>query len=303
MRKRTSELYALECLITLVSEAHVTRAADRLGISQPAMSAMLGKLRARFGDPLLVKTEAGMVATPRARDLAGRALEALDGVKRIFEQDVAFDPAQGTAHFELVVTESVGFFLMPRLMAHLRAHAPGITLSVRQPDLARLREELEEARADMMIGYLHSVAPTLRVTRLHGRTLRVIASRRHPEIQGKLSLDQYLRYPHVCYHPTPSGGSTVEQQVERRLARRKLYRKVALYSPSVLSFPAIVEASDLLATIAADVAQPLADHFNLQVLKPPLDFGPVDMAMYWHERAHRNPAHQWLRQAVVQLTK
>lgn len=303
VNKRSSDVYALQCLMTLVAEAHVTRAADQLGISQPAMSAMLAKLRTRFADPLLVKTEAGMVPTERARELAIRARLAIEGIEQIFQEGRSFDPASSDAHFHLIASEAVAFFLIPRLMARLRAHAPGVAVSLRQPDVTRLREELEDGRADMMIGYLRTVSPHLRATRLRARSLRVVVWKDHPEIGRKISLDQYTRYPHVCYSPTAAGGSTVEMQVESRLAERGARRRVALYLPSVLAMPAAIAGSDLLATMAADVAEPVAPLFGLKVLQPPIDLGSVDMSMYWHERAHKNPAHQWFRKIVADVAR
>jgi DNA-binding transcriptional LysR family regulator len=303
VNKRSSDVYALHCLMTLVAEAHVTRAADLLGISQPAMSAMLGKLRTRFGDPLLVKTDTGMVPTERARELAIRARQAIEGIEQVFGEGTPFVPGSSDARFHLIATESVGFFLVPRLLALLRVRAPGVSLSLRPPDVGRLRDELEDGRADMMIGYLRTVPPNLRATRLRGRSLRVVASRDHPAIRRRISLEQYTRFPHACYSPTAAGGSTVEMQVESRLAEQGLRRQIALYLPSAIAIPAAIAGSDLLSTLAADVAEPLAPLFGLRVLPPPLDLGSIDMWMYWHERVHRNAAHQWFRQVVVEATR
>lgn len=301
MSKRNSDLHALHCLVTLVSESHVSRAADRLNVTQPAMSAMLAKLRTALGDPVLVKTEQGMVPTPRASQLAVRARKAIEDVKSIFGDDSPFDPATATANFNLIASEPVAFVVMPLLAAYVRVHAPGITVSLKLPNLLRTRQELEEGKSDLAIGYVNEASQVLRVRKLRGRTLRVIAAAKHPEIRGAISLEQYTRYPHVCYSPAASGGSSVEDLVHTRLARVGLQRSIALHLPSILAMPAVVGRTDLLATIAADVAQALAPMFDLQLLPPPLPLGAVDLSMYWHERTHNNAGCRWLRQVIIDI--
>jgi DNA-binding transcriptional LysR family regulator len=141
----------------------------------------------------------------------------------------------------------------------------------------------------------------LRTRKLRGRTLQVIAAAKHPEIRGAISVEQYTRYPHVCYSPVASGGSSVEDLVQARLARAGLQRSIALHLPSILAMPAVVGATDLLATIATDVAQALAPLFGLQLLAPPLPLGAADLSMYWHERTHNNAGCRWLRQVIVEI--
>ncbi len=302
MSKRNPDLHALRCLVTLVSESHVSRAAERLDVTQPAMSAMLAKLRVALGDPILVKTERGMVPTTRASQLAIRARKAIEDVQGIFGDDSPFDPATATINFNLIASEPVAFVLMPLLAAYLREHAPSITVSLKLPNLYRTRQELEEGESDLAVGYVNEASPVLRTRKLRGRTLQVIAAAKHPEIRGAISLEQYTRYPHVCYSPVASGGSSVEDLVQARLARAGLQRSIALHLPSILAMPAVVGGTDLLATIATDVAQALAPLFGLQLLTPPLPLGAVDLSMYWHERTHNNAGCRWLRQVIVEIS-
>ena len=213
------DVYLLRCLNALVTEAHVTRAAERMGISQPAMSATLARLRALFADPLLVRTEKGMVATPRALDIAEQVQQALDLIDQSLAESTPFDPACATAHFRIVASESIGFLLMPQLIARVRQDAPGVRLSVRNPELPRVRQELEEGDCDLVVAFLHDAPQGLRSTTLMQQRMCVIAAAGHPSIQGSISLEQYVAFPHVYYALGRTGTSTLDTVVDRALAR------------------------------------------------------------------------------------
>ncbi|MEN3297317.1 MAG: hypothetical protein V7642_6570 [Burkholderiales bacterium] len=302
MNPKNLDLYVLRCLHALVAEAHVTRAAERMGIGQPAMSTMLARLRTLFGDPLLVRTEKGMVPTARALQVAEQVQLALELIDRAVEEGAPFDPAHANTHFRLAASESVGFVLMPTLMARLRGCAPAINVSVHTPDLARIRQELEEGQADLMVGYLRDAAEGLHSSPLLKQPLSVIVGSAHPAIRGNITLDQYVQYPHACYRLSRTSASTIELQVDDALAKAGLRRTVAISLPSALASPGVVAASDLIATIPERVARHFAPQFGLQVLRPPLELEDVDIAMYWHERMQNNPAHRWFRQLIRDVT-
>ncbi len=295
------DVYLLRCLNALVAEAHVTRAAERMGIGQPAMSATLARLRLLFADPLLVRTEKGMVATPRALEVAEQVQQALDLIDQSLTDGVPFDPARASAHLRIVASESVGFLLMPQLIAMVRQSAPGVQLSVRNPELPRIRQELEEGDCDLVVAFLHDAPPGLRSTALTQQRMRVIAAGNHPVIQGSISLEQYVAFPHIYYALGRTGTSTLDAVVDGALARAGLTRTVAARLPSTLSSPAVVARSDLLATLPERIARHFAPLLNLQVLEPPLPLGDVNTSMFWHERMQNNPAHRWLRQQFRQI--
>ena len=300
MITKTHNLYALRCLVTLVAESHVSRAADVMQVSQPAMSAMLGKLRIYFCDPILVKTEKGMVPTPWALDLAIRARAALDEVSNIFETSAEFIAATSKLNFKIITTESVAFIVIPKLASYLQVFAPYITISVLVPN-PNYREELQEGKADIAIGYFNEVSPSLRVRQLRGRSLRVIASGQHPYIKKKLSLEQYADTSQIFYSPLITGGSSVERLVDSRLAALSLHRNISIKLPSVFAMSAVVAQSNLIATITKDVAEVLGPLFGLKVFEPPLELGAVDLSMYWDDRTHKNIACQWLRQIILEI--
>ena len=297
------DVYLLRCLNALVTEAHVTRAAERMGISQPAMSATLARLRALFADPLLVRTEKGMVATPRALDIAEQVRQALDLIDQSLAESAPFDPACATARFRIVASESIGFLLMPQLIARVRQDAPGVRLSVRNPELPRVRQELEEGDCDLVVAFLHDAPQGLRSTTLMQQRMCVIAAAGHPSIRGSISLEQYVAFPHVYYALGRTGTSTLDTVVDRALARAGQARSIAARLPSTLASPAVVAQSDLLATLPERIARHFALLLGLQVLEPPLPLGEMNTSMFWHERMQNNPAHRWLRQQIKQVAQ
>jgi DNA-binding transcriptional LysR family regulator len=180
------DVYLLRCLVALVAEAHVTRAAERMGTTQPAMSNTLGKLRILFRDPLLVRTEKGMMPTRRAIDIATSLRSAIDRIDDALADLESFDP-KSTTQFEIAASESVAFILMSALTARLRELAPGVTLRVHIPDLSRMRQLLEEGQADLLLSTIRTAPEGLRSSPLLRQRLNVIASGTQPDVQKKIT--------------------------------------------------------------------------------------------------------------------
>jgi DNA-binding transcriptional LysR family regulator len=297
---RKLDLHALRCLCVLVEQSHVSRAADLLGMSQPTMSATLAQLREVFQDPLLVRTAKGMAPTLNATRIAASARTALDLMEDSLALTRAFDPATAETTFHLSATESVGFMLVPRLTQALERLAPHVRLAIRPSEPARLREQLEEGEADLVVSYQPHAPEALYTATLYQQELRVVAARNHPSIQGTLSVEQYLDERHVHYKPL-SGHSSIERQVDEAFAVRGRTRRIGVIVPSALSSAPIVAASTHIATLTRAVAEHAARADALQVLEPPFPLGAVRVAMFWHERTHASSAHVWLRQAIREL--
>jgi DNA-binding transcriptional LysR family regulator len=299
MKPEHLDLHMLRCLHALVAEAHVTRAAERMGMTQPAMSAALARLRSLFGDPLLVRTEKGMVPTPRAQEVAlavRGALELMDGA---LAPEARFDPAKSGDCFEILASESASFVLMPALVERVRAAAPRVELRIQIPDLTRARQVLEEGRADLLVSFTRNAPAGLRSRPLLQQELKVIAARQHPGVRGGLTLEQYLAWPHAVLM-IGRKLAAVEAVVEEALAPLGRERRIGAWVPSSIASPAVVAATDLLATLPDFVARSFSQTLGLQVLTPPLAMGDAQLSMFWHERAHRNPAQRWLREALVE---
>jgi DNA-binding transcriptional LysR family regulator len=293
------DIYLLRCLRAFVEEAHVTKAAERMGSTQPAMSAVLRRLRDIFNDPLLVRTEKGMVPTERARELAASVRTAIDIIDHVLAADQPFEPSGSEATFEVAASESASFMLLPHLIARLRKDAPGVQLRVRIPDLQRARQSLEEGEIDLLLSFTRTAPEGLRSSALWTHKLVVVAAGSHP-VGNTLSLDDFLHWPHAC-HQLGRVGSAVEFEVEAGLAKLQRQRTVGVWLPSSISVPAMVARTDLLATVPEQIARMLEASLGLKTFEPPLHLEHVRIGMYWHERMHRNRGHRWLREVARQV--
>lgn len=297
------DVQMLACLEALVAEAHVSRAANRMGMGQPAMSEMLARLREIFGDPLLVRTRQGMTPTPRALHAAQKAREALGAIDQAISGRERFEAGSAVIDFRIVVLNSLAFSLLPRLVRRLQTDAPGVRVQIQPADVRRTRELLENNECDMVVGYPPSVSSGLHATALFRLHLCCIVRKGHPAIRGKLTLQQFAEYPHVVLGAGPLPVSTIELTVERALRKKRVTRQTGVRVPDLLISPAVVAETDMIATIPERVARGFADSLGLQILKPPFVLEDPSILMIWHERTHRDAGHKWLRQTIRELVK
>jgi len=300
MEKKHLDIHLLRCLLALVEEAHVTKAAERMGSTQPAMSAALRKLREVFADPLLVRTEKGMVPTPRATQLAASMRTAIASIDAALLDDVTFEPEKARMTIEIAASESVAFMLLPHVAARVRELAPGVQLVVRIPDLQRVRQSLEEGQTDLLLSFTRNAPDGLRSAPVWEQQLAVVAAPEHPAASGPMDLETYLRWPHAA-HKVGRGGSSIEKAIDQALVRLERSRDIGAWMPSAVSLPGVVARTDFLATIPAPLARHFSQTLGLRVYDVPLPLGEIQIGMYWHDRTHRHPAMRWLRQVVREV--
>lgn len=301
MDLRHLDVFPLRCLCALVSEQHVTRAADLMNISQPQMSSTLRRLRDTFADPILIRTEKGMVATPRAQEIADSVLGALDAIDRVLQNTVKFDPKTDQRLFHISASESVALAVMPEVAAALRRESSGIVIRVHSPNVASMRQELEDGKIDMAIGYFRNPPEGLRHVPLTTQKLTVIAAANHPTISDEISLAQYVAASHARYSLSSSGTSEIEDEIDHALGLIGVERKTGIQLPSAVAIPPVVAETDIIATIPVAVARLYARALPLKLLTPPFAASDVQIKMYWHERTHRQPAAQWLRSLIANV--
>ncbi len=301
-KPRQVNLQLLAYLDALMTERHVSRAAERMGIGQSAMSSALARLRQVFDDPLLVRTSTGMQPTERALRLARQVQEAMALIQQAGQDPLGFDPATAEAHFRILASEAVALQFMPGVMARVRQAAPLLRFSVRPVDVRRTLEYLRDGEGDMVLGYVRNVPAQLHQEQLYPQRAVCVASARHPEIRGSLSLPQFVRYPHVVWAAGPVPYPTIEAMVEDALAARQLSRDAVLRVPNALLSADVVARTDMLAVLPERIAlDALRRGLPIQVLPLPLE--PIDagLAMLWHERTHHDAAHDWLRGIVREV--
>ncbi|MES2184746.1 MAG: LysR family transcriptional regulator [Pseudomonadota bacterium] len=294
-------LQHLRYLVALVSEGHVSRAAERMGVGQPAMSTALGKLRILFDDPLLVKTSTGMEPTQRALELARRAQEALDLLSGARNAGRVFDPASAEGHIRFMSSEGISDVVLPEFMKRVRERAPGLRFTFSPGDIRRTAEYLRDGQVEFVMGFLLVVPPELHQALLYPQRVVCIASRHHPAIQGSLSLEQFTGHGHVVWGAPPVPYPTLEVLVDETLERKGTARRVVLRASSMTSSAAVVASTDLLAVVPERVAYATPQAHELQVLDLPFPVMPFDVQLLWHERWHKDPVHAWVRQTFREV--
>jgi DNA-binding transcriptional LysR family regulator len=290
------DLNLLVVLDVLLAERNVTRAASRLGLSQPAVSNALSRLRTAFADPLLVRTPHGMAPTPRAIGLEAPLREALSHVRGAVAGASEFEPATARRTFVLAATDYVQFVLLGPLVRRVHELAPGVTLRVLPMTHGSPWQELEAGAVDLTLS-----GTAARQSRLHRRALfrdRVVCIVRadHPAAGRTLSLARYLELDHVEVLPT--GGRGLADEVLDALGET---RRVAITVPHFLVAPFVILDNDYCFTLAERIARPMADYLSVRVMPLPMEFPTITVWAYWHERLHHDAAHQWLRRLVAEV--
>lgn len=293
---RLPSLKLLRLFELLYTTGSVTRSAEQLGQSQPTVSIWLAQLRRLLGDPLFVRTPAGMQPTPRADALIPIVREALACVRRLAEGAPGFVPAQSTRRFRICMTDASHITLLPQLLAHVRGVAPSVRLEVARIDASTARA-MEAGEADLAIGLVPGLESGFYQQTLFAQDWVCLTNRRHSRLaDGRLTLRRYEAEPHVGIV-----SGTGYKLLEATLRERKVQRKLQLELPGFLGLPAILSTTDLVATLPRHIGETLARTADLLVLKCPLPIPTFQVKQHWHARFHHDSGNRWLRGVVAEL--
>lgn len=286
------DLNLLKALDALLDTRSVTLAAARLGLSQPAVSGMLARLRDVFGDPLFVRAQRGLLPTPRALSLAvplRRALAELEGLVK----PVAFDPATATGPVRIAATDYAQAALVLPLLRLLRRQAPGLRVAVR-PVEAGFVDNLAAGTLDLALVTPQMATNSLRARRLFDETYVCILREGHPDANG-LDLDRFCALDHAIMS---HDGTQFRGTTDTALDAVGRSRNVVATLPSFLVLMNLVRGSDTIAMIP----RRLVDGAEGLVLRdPPIAVPGFTKVAVWHERMHHDPAHAWMRDRLAGL--
>lgn len=281
----------------VMQERSVTRAGSRIGLSQPAMSHALNRLRYMLKDELFVRTPDGMVPTPRAEALAQPLRSALSEVQHALEP-AAFDPASADRRFVLTVNNYAAAVIAPPLVAAVSAAAPRVRLDLRPSGTLEVIDQLDRGELDLTIGTKDSPGERFATAALLDDDFVMVMRRGHPASRRKLTPSAFAALAHLEI----SSSREDTGFIDRWLGEHKLERRIALRAP-YLSAASILAQSDLVATLSRRVAGAFVRNHPLQICKPPYRSPNVRTFMLWHRRLDRHPAHRWLRDAITAVTK
>jgi DNA-binding transcriptional LysR family regulator len=293
------DLNLLPVFVTLMEERSVTRAAERLGITQPALSNALGRLRVMMQDQLFVRERYGIQPTPMALDLAPVLAAALATIDNVVLGQQAFEPSQAERLLTIAPNSYVEFVLMPAIVARLGASAPGIKLRLTPFGNDVTETGVISGTTAMVLGRVVDPPDSLVVQHLMDEGLACVVRADHPNVRGSLSREQYEGLRHV--NVLPPGRMRVG--LFRMLEQKGLRRDVAVSVTHFLAVPEMIAVTDYCATLPALICRHLATDKRLKIVPAPVDLGtfPVDMA--WHVRYRNDPAHRWLRALVADVAK
>jgi DNA-binding transcriptional LysR family regulator len=296
MDVRAVDLNLLKAFDALVRERAVTRAAARIGLSQPAMSHALSRLRGLFSDELFVRTATSMEPTARAREIAPLVAAAIEHVEAALRLGAGFDSATSSATFTAGMAEYAEIALVGQLAREFARAAPGATLRLLPATGRDITEQLERGAIDVAAAFVGNALPAHIDSAVLLRDPFVVVARRdHPVAARPMSLEAYAAQNHILVSPR---GAT-SGALDRILVDFGLKRRIALLVATYLAVPAALAGSGLVATVPRRVAEQIAATSSVAITPLPIDFA-LTASMAWHRRAATDPAQSWFRSLLVE---
>nr|WP_229416022.1 LysR family transcriptional regulator [Massilia sp. PDC64] len=288
----------LVTLDALLAERSVSRAAQRLNLSQPALSAQLARLRGMLGDPLFVPSHRGMTPTPLALGLQAPLAAALAQLRDVVTSARAFDPARDEFTVHVACSDYVQSALLLDFTLALRREAPGLRIALRPGDPVRLEAQMEKGEVDLAVLTPEGIAESLRSRPLFEERYVFIARRGHPVLRRPLDTQRFCELEHVMVSPR-GGGFT--SPVDEVLDAQGLRRRVVVSASTFHSVLDLVERSDLVALVPARMVE--GRNVRVRVLAPPLSVPGFAIHMAWHNRNHGDAAQRWVRERLVAFAR
>jgi DNA-binding transcriptional LysR family regulator len=298
------DLNLLLTLDLLLEIRNVTATAERVGVTQSAVSHRLSRLREFFDDPLLVAAGDDYVLSSKAEALRTPLRAALEELRTALLPSREFDPSEAERTFVIGASDLAEVTMLPLLLAHLGNVAPGISIRMRGRASAT-GEALIEGSVDFAVGPGEGSVPGVSIEDTRGIRQRlllvegfsVLARQDHPRLRGKLTLKRYLAETHVLVAPKGSPGGLVDAILAKSGKRRHVAAQVA----SFLSAPFLVASTDHLLTCPTSLAEMTSKHLDLKVFSPPIALPETRLFLYWHDRMHDDPGHRWIREEILSL--
>lgn len=297
MHVRGIDLNLLVVLDTILTEGGITRAAQKLNLTQPAISHALGRLRDVFADPLFVRDGRTMRPTPMARSLAEPVRRALRGLELSLTEIEAFDPATSTRRFTIGVRDVLEATVLPPLMRAIQREAPYVELAAVSVPRQEMEAELGSGRVDAALDIRWPTSDAIRRMRISEEALVVIARRRHPVVKRQLDLATFLDQEHIVVSSRRAGAGPLDHE----LARHDLKRKIRLRCQHYFAACRVVAVTDLILTMPEHYARIANKRLPNQILPLPLEVPSLDAYLHWHVDVDRDPANRWLREQLVNV--
>ena len=297
IRLQDVDLNLLLVFQLLYRERKTAPVAEELGLSQPAVSNALARLRKLLGDPLFERTSRGMRPTPYADAIAESVAYALATLQEGLNYRARFEPTDSRREFRIAMTDLGEMYLLPRLMSYLAEHAPDVSISTVTDPGTTLKEAMESGSVDLAIGLLPQLEAGFYQRRLFEQNYVCLMRKGHPLSRGSLTLKRFSSARHMVIEAQGTGHSRVEAQ----LRSSGIDRTVRLHLPQFMSAPYIVSETDLIATVTEKLALQTSAHLDLVVRPHPVLIQPAQINVFWHKRYHQDAGNIWLRDVTFSL--
>lgn len=297
MDLRDIDLNLLVVFNQLLLDRSVSTAAEKLGLTQPAVSNALKRLRAVLKDELFLRTSRGMEPTPYALHLAEPVIYALNALQAALTTRDSFDPKTSTRNFQLAMTDIGEMYFMPPLMVALSKMAPHVRVSTVRPNSGNLKEDMESSTVDLALGLLPNLQTGFFQRRLFHHQYVCVFRQGHPVAQSPMTLAQFTQLDHVGVVSANTGHGEVDGFLERA----GIKRKVRLVVPHFIAVGHILQTTDLIATLPERFAQRCEAPFGLVSSPHPARIPDIAINLFWHAKFNRDPASLWMRQLLVEL--
>lgn len=289
---RRLDLNLLTTLEALLEEQNVTKAAERLHLSQPAASTQLNRLRDMFNDKLLIPAHRGMIPTAKALELLSPLRLALDQVRDTLTTHQHFDPTQTKLTVTIACTDYLQAVFGLSIIKELRQQAPGIRIAIRNLEPSQLEAQMLYGDVDLALMSPGDAPPALLTKHLYDETYVLVGCEDHPNISNTMSIDDYVQLEHVVV--SLSGGN-FSTSVDQALQKLGYTRNVVLSAASFLFVPEIVAQSHLVALVPRRL---ISGRTDLKRADSPIESAGFSVGMVWHERNHGHSAHRWVREKI-----
>jgi DNA-binding transcriptional LysR family regulator len=297
---RSLDLNLLRIFDRLLAERKVSAAAESLGLTQPAVSNALKRLRDLTGDELFTRTPAGMLPTQYAMQIAEPIAYSLSTLEATFNASKPFDPESSDRTFSLGVTDIGEAWVLPRLLEASLKVAPQIKFTTLRTRPDTLREAMEKGMVDAAVGLLPTLQGNFFRRRIMLNRYVVCFRNTHPLAeQAEWSVQDFLEQEHVLVSAVGTGHGAVDVQ----MAKIGALRQIRAIIPHFLAVGPILQATDLVATVPETLASILGEPFGLLSVPHPIELPVVSIDVFWHRRQHRDPANVWLRSMLMRLVE
>jgi DNA-binding transcriptional LysR family regulator len=294
MELKDVDLNLLLVFHQLLMERRVSAVAEKLGLSQPAVSNALNRLRRLLGDELFLRTSKGMEPTPYANQLAEPIAYALSTIHNSLNQRAIFDPDSSDRKFTIGMTDIGEIHLLPKLMDVLAREAPGVSVSTVRNTAVNLRDEMEAGHVDIAIGLLPQLKSGFFQRRLFGQRYVCMFREGHALDKRKVTLKEFSEAEHVVVIAAGTGHAKVDESI----AQKGIRRNVKLTVPHFVAVGHILATSDMIATVPERYAQECVEPFRLKYVPHPVALPEIGINAFWHAKYHKEPGNQWLRNIV-----